>query len=236
MTLKKNSGFTLVEMLVVIAIISVLAAALFPAINGALGQAQATALKNKGRGIWLAITASNTAREPLNMTPLWPSDVKEVESSVSSASAYFTYLLSDGEDIAKTTSESKLRIVEDLSPESLIANGVIAAQAGKAIEDNNIAWGVVAIRDTDAAEIPFLISRNYNQTADLKYSASDTDNTRLTLDATVKPFGDTRAVWVTRGGGIFDTPTKYFTNKQLMGVSSDSEASWEFWAISASSN
>ena len=77
MTLKNSKGFTLVEMLVVIAIISVLAAALFPAISNALSSASATALKQKGRGIWVAITSANMEREPLNLTALWPYECSE---------------------------------------------------------------------------------------------------------------------------------------------------------------
>ena len=56
---KKMTGFTLVEILVVIAIIAILASALFPAIQNAMGQAQATAMKTKGRGIWVAINSAN---------------------------------------------------------------------------------------------------------------------------------------------------------------------------------
>ncbi|NLF85070.1 MAG: prepilin-type N-terminal cleavage/methylation domain-containing protein, partial [Lentisphaerae bacterium] len=54
----KIKGFTLVEMLVVIAIIAILAAALFPAISNAMDAARATAMKNKGRGIWAAILSA----------------------------------------------------------------------------------------------------------------------------------------------------------------------------------
>jgi prepilin-type N-terminal cleavage/methylation domain-containing protein len=131
MALKNSKGFTLVEMLVVIAIISVLAAALFPAIQNAISTASATALKQKGRGVWVAITSANMEREPLNLGVLWPTELEE-DASVGTAVAYFNYLLSDGNNTGTTTDDPDLRVVADLTPDALVASGVTAAK----IRDN----------------------------------------------------------------------------------------------------
>lgn len=220
MTMKNSKGFTLVEMLVVIAIISVLAAALFPAITGALNSASATALKQKGRGIWVAITETNMEREPLNLTALWPYELNKDDSSVGSATAYFTYLLSDGTTKTSIADDTNSRVATDLSPESLIASGIAAAKSGSAVDAKNLAWGVVVVADSTPGEIPFLISRNFQAAGGtLAQVANDTDTGDLKL-SDVKPFNTTRAVWVTRGGGTFDARAKYFTQRQVMGLGS----------------
>lgn len=234
MTLKNSKGFTLVEMLVVIAIISVLAAALFPAISNALQSASATALKQKGRGIWVAITSANMEREPLNLTALWPYECSEDAEAQNpkSAVAYFNYLLSNGTEPGKSTDDVDLRVVADLTPDTLIANGVTAAKIGDTLTKDNIAWGVVKVGDATPSEIPFLISRNFDSEATLKQQAT-ASATPLTLNAAVKPFNASRAVWVSRGGGTFDARKKYFTITQLMGLGEclapDGSDAFEYW-------
>lgn len=227
MALKNSKGFTLVEMLVVIAIISVLAAALFPAIQNAISTASATALKQKGRGIWVAITSANMEREPLNLGALWPTELEE-DAGVGTAVAYFNYLLSDGNNTGTTTDDPDLRVVADLTPDALVASGVTAAKIGEAITEDNIAWGVVKVQDSSPADVPFLISRNYDKTAALSKQANETTEV-LELNPDLKPFNATRAVWVTRGGGVLDARKKYFTMSKLMGTG-DSSVTYDYWA------
>ena len=232
MSIKKSKGFTLVEMLVVIAIISVLAAALFPAISSALSTAAATALKTKGRGIWIAITSANTEREQHNEGALWPKDLTEDEdiSFTESAVGYFNFLLSDGETTGTPTTDENKRIVADLKPETLIASGVTAAKLGDPLQEKNIAWGVVVIPDSAPSEVAFLISRNYTSDAKLKQTDEKSKASEiLDLDANVKPFNATRAVWVARGGGVFDARPRYFTMSSLMGIG-DSSTEYDYWA------
>jgi prepilin-type N-terminal cleavage/methylation domain-containing protein len=217
----KIKGFTLVEMLVVIAIIAILAAALFPAISSAMDSARATAMKNKGRGIWAAILSANMEREPLNLGPLWPAEIK---NDTGDSSSYFTYLLSNGEDTSQVVGSSEERLVSDLTPESLIAQGIQPHTGSGAVKDENIAWRVAEIGDTTAGEIPFLVSKNVED--DELASASDEDDTSRIKLTDGKPFGKKRAVWVSKGGGIFDARSKYLYNRIVMGIATNNVTLW----------
>ena len=229
MTLKNSKGFTLVEMLVVIAIISVLAAAHFPAIPNALDSASATALKQKGRGIWVAITSANMEREPLNLDTVWPEDAES--EGVSDAVGYFNYLLSDGTTKTQPTSDHDLRVVADLTPDALIASGITAGTDASALTAKNIAWGVVKVGDKDPSEVAFLISKNCQNPGTLQQVPSETTEI-LELDKDTKPFGQKRVAWVSRGGGTFDARRKYFTMSKLMGLG-ESTDTYDFWSTAA---
>ena len=211
--LKKLKGFTLVEMLVVIAIIAILAGALFPAISNAMDSARATAMKNKGRGIWSAILSANMEREPLNLGPLWPVETKK---DTGDSAKYFTYLLSDGETTTEVAGTADDRLVSDLTPEALIAQGIQPHTGGGAVADKNIAWRVAEIGDTAPAELPFLVSKNV-EANELSSAKDENDKARITL-MEGKPFGRKRAVWVAKGGGIFDARPKYLYNYIVMGI------------------
>ena len=220
----KIKGFTLVEMLVVIAIIAILAAALFPAISNAMDAARATAMKNKGRGIWAAILSANMEREPLNMGPLWPAEIKAELKGETGSSKYFTYLLSDGENTTAVSGTSDDRLVSDLTPESLIAQGIQPHTGSGSVADKNIAWRVAEISDTTPGEIPFLFSKNVEDN-ELQSAANETDNARISLTEG-KPFGKKRAVWVSKGGGIFDARSKYLYNRIVMGINTTNVTLW----------
>jgi prepilin-type N-terminal cleavage/methylation domain-containing protein len=221
---KSNNGFTLVEMLVVIAIIALLASALFPAITGAMDSAKATALKNKGRGIWTAVTTANNERTVLNRSALWPANYTNGIGSASSA-GYQTWLLSEGgKSSAGKIAESKEdQLVPDLDPTSFIASGITAANRGSSIDEENTAWRVCNISDNDSAEVPFLVTKNLSTNVkEFKHSSSEdgSDENRYELDPGVEPFGAKRAVWVTHGGSCSDASKKYFTDYQVMGYNS----------------
>ncbi len=211
MNLKKlTQGFTLVEMLVVIAIISILAASLFPAISSAMDMARATALKTKGKGIWNAIRVANSEREPLGKSSLWPADVDDDYNKDSPT--YFRYLLSDGKGTPQDVAED--RLVEDLSYDSFSAQGITTAASGTDFTKEHMAWRVAMVNESTPGELPFIVTKN---TAATDFSCSGPDDEGKVELNDEKPFGNKRAVWITIGGASKDARKKYFDNATLFG-------------------
>ena len=191
----KIRGFTLVEMLVVIAIIAILAAALFPAIQGAMDQARATAMKTRGRGIWLAITTANMEREPLNLASIWPGAQGADEVKGKGTTDYFNTLLAgSGED----------RLASDLSDDMLAAGTYKAAPEGAEVTAGNIAWRLADVSSEIAgAGQAFLISKDLG-------NSDGIIGTNTPVEFAVSgPFKGRRILWVTVGGGVFDARRRY---------------------------
>ena len=206
---QNKQGFTLVELLVVIAIIAILAAALFPAISSAIDSARATAMKNRGRGIWVAVMSANSEREIHDMCALWVKDLQD--SGVydpADAEDYFMYLMSDGSTPPAYQKNAEDRTVGDLKPSMLIGPGIPAMSetaATPSLTGRN-AWHVFVFDDQAPAEMPYLITRN-TDTSTITYATdgqAPEASAKVELDPELKPFGAKRSVWVTKGGSTTD--------------------------------
>lgn len=209
-TIRKVNGFTLIEMLVVIAIIAILAAALFPAITGAIEQAKATALKNKGRGIWSAVITANAEREPLSLGTVWPGDLPGV-TSTSKAADYFKWLMggtSSGGAVAAPYGDP---ICEDLKPATFSGSGVTTSPDVTSMNDVTCAWYAMGGTGTNSSpEDAFVFTKN------IKFS----DFTKIQNAPTSLPqpldmssgINIHRAIYVTFGGACIDLRQKYLTS------------------------
>ena len=198
-------------------------AAVLPAVNSAHDAARATAMKNKGRGIWISVVSANTEREILDMAPLWPGDLARDGKKFENAEEYFCYLMSDGEDTKVIARDPSNRVVPDLKPEMLVGPGMTAAVPGGPLRPENNAWHVVNIDDESWGETPFLVTRNIKASA-ISYSTEaelenlDAAPVPVPLDKNIQPFKNTLGVWVTKGGAMHDARQRYLIRARLVFV------------------
>ena len=183
----KDSGFTLIEMLVVIAIIALLAAILVPTVTNALENANRTRALSNGRGIYQAIFAAHleTINFPLD-PPVWPSQASAGDTN---STVYFTRLMDPDEEV--------------LSPDFglFAASGVPAARELTSFAAANNTWIVVdEAKNSSPSQLPFLITRNLEGTA-LEDTSDD-------VDASGIPYEDKALVVVRVGGGGEVIPTR----------------------------
>lgn len=186
---RNGTGFTLVELLVVIGIIAILASLLFPAIQGALTKSKMIKTMNNGRSIFLALQATQLEREAASLPSIWPSSTTYANSTDYFKSA-ITNNWMEGFDYSFLSAPQ-------VDPPSNPTNTTT-------FSESNNAWCITRdMVDGDPSSMPILLTRNMGP--DLTVSGNRNLNALLNLNNLsgndyAKPFGDKGCVIVTKGG------------------------------------
>jgi len=214
--MKNNSGFaSFAGALILLGTVAV-----FPAVDSATKAARGTAMKNRARGIWIAVVTANAEREIHDLSMLWPLDLeKENNKTFDSAEAYFTYLMSDGQG-DKILRDPSERIVSDLRPEMVGGPGMkFEFKPGlRVLPPGSSAWHVVCVSDDDPADMPFLISRNV-KVEDIRFPTEAelaNPNDRASRLGLVKKGPSNRVVWIMKGGHTMDAMPSRATRARLV--------------------
>jgi len=184
-----SCAFSLLELLIVIAIISILTAMLFPVVQQAIIKGQAVAVGNDGKQLWYGLFAENIERERRGQGDVWPTSADYATST-----EFFRDAI--GEDW----------LGEDYTFSFMGAPGVPKALTVDPNEFNpeNNAWCIALdVGPGTRQETPFMFTRNFSASGG---TLADVDG----FTADTQPFGDRAGVIVTYGGAV-----KILTKKDL---------------------
>ena len=218
MNATSRSGLTLVELIVVVAVLFVAASVLTPCISNAPLQANMTAVGTRGRDVYVAVTGANTEREALGLPPLWPRDFDPAADTNRTATAgvaftnstdYFAWLIG-GQGSALFKEEPR---ATSLDFSKLAGADVLACPTNRSLTAENNLWTVAANVRSDMSElIPILITRNIDASSLAARMAEQDKAKVLRFDPSWEtPFGNKAFVLIRKGGAIFKARPKYMS-------------------------
>jgi len=209
---------TVVELIVVAAVLFVLASALTPGISNAPLQANMTAVGSRGRDIFVAIERANAERVPLGLPPLWPKNFDSAfdsnrealaELDFDTSTEYFKWLID--EPHLDTPQWSPRVTGVDYS--KFAGAGVPACPNRNLTATNNL-WTVVKnVRPDMDGAIPVLVTRNIDASSLApRVTEGDIKTKSLRFDPAWRtPFSDKGYVMIRKGGGVFKARRKYMS-------------------------
>ena len=207
----KLSAFTLIELLIVIAVIGILAGMLFPAIKAVMNSAQGTRVANNGKQIVTAITTANIDREASSKGDIWPT----VEKAWGSSNEYFARLLG---------AEGKKAELTGISTTMFAGGGVEAASDADTLKTTGCIWSMLAGISVCDDNMPFIWTRNMKTIADSDFATSqDTEEDWADkLDDAEKPFGSQQVVLARKGASFQVIKAKDLTSSTFLSSSTNS--------------
>ena len=206
----KLSAFTLIELLIVIAVIGILAGMLFPAIKAVMNSAQGTRVANNGKQIVTAITTANIDREANSKGDIWPTTDKGWANS----NEYFARLMGDGGKAELT----------GISTSMFAGGGVEAASDASDLKQKGCIWSMLAGISVCDDNMPFIWTRNMKDVADGDFATSQDaeDDWSGKLDDGEKPFGSQQVVLARKGASFQVIKRKDLTAAAFLAGSTNS--------------
>ena len=206
----KLSAFTLIELLIVIAVIGILAGMLFPAIRAVMDSAQGTRVANNGKQIVTAITTANIDREASSKGDIWPT----ADKGWGSSNEYFARLLGEGGKAELT----------GIGTSMFAGGGVEAAPDAATLKSRNCIWSMLAGISVCDDNMPFIWTRNMKDVADGDFatSADAEDEWDDKLDDAEKPFGSQQVVLARKGASFAVIKAKDLTSSTFLASSTNS--------------
>ena len=205
----KLSAFTLIELLIVIAIIGILAALMAGGISVAMESAKATTIGNNGRNIVQAILQTNNDRIASSLSELWPSaSGKGTAANFQDSNAYFARLMSKN-------------LIEGIAYADFAGGGVAAAKDEAGLKEGGCVWNVLAGIGVLDAYAPFIWTRNLDGIDEDTFEESDGEELASKLNGTVNPFGAKRVVFVRKGGAMQNIKASLLNTTTFLGGGSN---------------
>lgn len=214
-------GFNVIELAAATAVVMLFVLALIPVIGNKLTSVDMTPVGVRGREIYVAITGANCEREPLGLSPVWPSENPPVTNNgphevecfnFSNSTDYFKCIYD--EENAGTADWSPL--AENFDYTRLAGAGVPPCTSGKLRPDNNM-W-TIAMNVAEALDdvVPVLITRNIDASS-LAAKVTDKDwDKSLRFDPEWEaPFGNRAFALILKGGAVFRAREKYVSYKAV---------------------